>query len=141
MTDDETKARKRGQRSRRKGATGERDVRDLFRQAGFLARRSIGQYRTGSDAPDVLVEGIPELWIEVKRGQRCNIKAALAQAQRDCGRNDWPIAVTREDRAAPIVSMSFNNFAALLKRAYPEALAPVDGGYDANRDQDVDEEG
>lgn len=119
-------ATKRGRHSRRKGANGEREVRDLFRAAGFLARRSIGQYRTGSDAPDVLVEGIPDLWVEVKRGKRCNIKAALAQATRDCGKGDWPIAVTKEDHEKAVVSMSFDNFAALMRRAYPDAIAPVE---------------
>lgn len=119
-------ASKKGKHSRRKGATGEREVRDLFRAAGFLARRSIGQHRMGSDAPDVLVEGIPELWVEVKRGKRCNIKAALAQATRDCGKGQWPIAVTKEDHERAVVSMSFDNYAALMRRAYPEAIAPVE---------------
>lgn len=116
-----------GKKSRCKGARGELEVRDLFVAAGFSAKRSVGQSRIGSDSPDVIVERLDWLWIESKLGASPSIRAALRQAE-EASRavpGQVPVAVTRRDREPAIVSLRFDAFAALLRRAHPEAIAPL----------------
>ena len=45
--------------SRQKGARGERMFRDMFREAGFEARRG-QQFSGGTDSPDVVVPALPD---------------------------------------------------------------------------------
>jgi hypothetical protein len=116
-----------GKLSRDKGARGEREVAELFRQAGFDAKRSVGQYAESDNAPDVVVAGLGHLWLEVKRGAKTNIRAALRQAKEEAKPEQWPIAITRDDREpSAVVSMSFDVFAALLRKSYPEAVVQLD---------------
>lgn len=70
-----------GMMSKRKGKTGEREVAELLRQAGFAARRG-QQFSGGGDSPDV-VHDLPGVHIEVKRTERLAMWDALAQAGRD----------------------------------------------------------
>jgi hypothetical protein len=108
---------------RQKGKVGEREVANLFKAAGFDARRPAGQSFAGSDAADVQVHRLPHLWVEVKRGARTNVRAALRQAAEACKSEHWPIAVTRDDHEPqPVVSMKWDVFASLLSKAYPEAI-------------------
>lgn len=116
-----------GKASRDKGKRGEREVAERFREAGFDAKRSVGQSRCGSDAPDVVVDGLPWLWVEVKRGKKTNIRAALAQARFQCAADQVPISITRDDgEREAVVSMDWPLFAKVLKKAYPEALVQTD---------------
>lgn len=75
---------------RRKGAGGEREVAKLLTEAGFPCVRN---GRNGVTSDD-LRHGIPGVHIEVKRRERLNVSAAMAQASRDAdGRS--PIVVHR----------------------------------------------
>lgn len=106
-----------GARSRRKGATWERDVRDLFRAAGFTnAERGAQQSRAGDAMADV--EGTP-WWVEAKVGQRIDVIGALRQAEAAtdgrpvlavCKRN----AATGKGGPEVFVSMRWEEFARLL---------------------------
>lgn len=126
-----------GRYSRNKGASGEREVANLFRERGILASRTVGQGRSGGDAPDVTLPDLPWLWAEVKRGKMTFPKKALAQATAACGRTKTPVAITRDDRADTLVTLGFDFFVCLLKAAYPGAChgGPLPGV----RDDDADE--
>jgi hypothetical protein len=83
-----------GKHSRDKGKRGEREIRDAF-------VASYGQYfpRTtqsdGAYAPDI---DVPGLWVEVKRGKKPSLRAALRQAISDSAYTDRiPLAVVRDD--------------------------------------------
>lgn len=82
---------------RRKGATWERELAAHLRSEGIQAQRGIGQARRSSEVPDVDVAG---WWIEAKRHQRTNPKAALQQAIADAAENGEgriPVAVCRDN--------------------------------------------
>ena len=105
-----------GKMSRDKGRRGEREVVKLMVSLGFPEGSPMSpkpscfacdQYRGGEEAgPDVLAEGYGlKLALESKLGKRVSIKAAVAQAERDCPAGHLPVARTREDRQEAIVSM------------------------------------
>lgn len=98
-----------GLRSRRKGQSGEREVVEAFRQAGFpTARRCMqSQGAVGCD-----VEETP-FWLEVKRGKKVNVRTAIKQAAKDTdGRT--PIVVWRDDREPWRVDLSLEDFLRLV---------------------------
>ena len=104
----------RGRANRRKGASWEREVARLLRLIWPDAKRGL-QTRGGTkEVPDV--EGTP-FYLELKRGVRCNIKAALEQAASSSDGRP-PVAVTKEDAKRPIVSMYIEDWFNLLAAVY-----------------------
>lgn len=103
-----------GARSRRKGATWERDLAARWRERFHLeVKRGIGQMRDASEVADVT--GLPGFWVEAKHGAMPNPRAALAQAHEACGERPlWPIAVIKDDRRAPFVCMTLDDFEDLV---------------------------
>ena len=103
-----------GVRSRRKGATWERDLATRWRERfGVATKRGIGQMRDASEVPDV--DGLPGFWVEAKVGAMPNPRAALAQALEACGERPlWPIAVVKDDRRPPFVCMALDDFEDLV---------------------------
>ncbi|MBK7537537.1 MAG: hypothetical protein IPI49_19635 [Myxococcales bacterium] len=101
-----------GARSRRKGATWERELVALFRQAmpDAGAKRGL-QFRQGQEAPDV---DVPHFWVEAKHHHRTNIRAAMRQAIDAAGEGRWPVAVCKDDHATPLVTMRLDDFLALV---------------------------
>jgi hypothetical protein len=97
-----------GARSRRKGASYERDLVHRFREAmpGAEVRRGL-QSRSGGEVADVEV---PVFWVEAKRGKQPNIRAALRQAQAAAPKGRIPIAVVRDDRAEATVTLTLDDF-------------------------------
>lgn len=68
---------------RRKGAAGELEVAKLFISNGYDARRGgMGQSQGASITPDVVVETLPFLWIEVKRQAQTRPLEAIEQADK-----------------------------------------------------------
>lgn len=120
----------------RKGKVGEREAaHELRRVLGVEARRGC-QYQGGPDSPDVV--GLPGCHVEVKRTQRLNLGAALAQAIRDAGpavllvlhrsnRSPWLVSVRLDDlpQLAAVVAQ-------LATRATVDSPA-VDGPGAANK--------
>lgn len=95
-----------GRHSRNKGKRGEREVANALSDAGFVGIKRGWQARVGSTECDV--EGTP-WWLEVKRGKRCNPRAAYRQAVSDTdGR--MPVVVWRDDREDWMVTLSFKDF-------------------------------
>jgi hypothetical protein len=74
---------KTGKGRRNKGLGGEREARDYLKEQGFPeATRGLGQSRGGGKEQADCVQ-VGDLHVEVKRVEKLNIHAALAQAERD----------------------------------------------------------
>jgi hypothetical protein len=80
-----------------KGAAFERLIAREMRVIWPGARRGIGQARSASEVPDV--DGTP-YWVECKRMKKCNIKAAIRQAQ--AATDGRPILVVTKDDFGPV---------------------------------------
>lgn len=130
-----------GASQRNKGARGEREIATRFTDEGFRCKRMVGQYHVGSNAPDVMLEDLPNFWIEVKRGARTNIRAALRQAEEAKPHGHMAVAVTRDDNEpSPVVSLRFEEFAHILRKAYPDACTKqVSGNSPGKPDQEARE--
>ena len=96
-----------GKSQRDKGKRGERELAKKLQALDPEARRSFGQSRSGADAPDIIIDYDPPLWIECKVGKRPPTAKALQQAidalDEAVSRGTWPdsaipIACTRVDR-------------------------------------------
>ena len=101
-----------GQMSRRKGARFERWLVHRFREAmpGVDVRRGL-QSRGGEEVPDV---DAPPFWVEAKRGRKPNIRGALRQVIEAAPPGRIPIAVVRDDRAEPHVTLTLDDFLDLV---------------------------
>lgn len=106
-------ARVRGRKSRRKGKRGEREIVHAFEAAGFTARRGL-QSRDGRDAPDVIVDELPGVWVEVKTSARPQWESAMRQARAACG-GRIPVVVTRRDREVPYAHLPLADLLSLLR--------------------------
>ena len=102
-----------GAHSRRKGATFERELVHLFRDAmpGAEVRRGL-QSRSGDEVPDV---DCPVFWPEAKRGHKPNVRGALKQAIDAAPQGRIPVAVIRDDRAAPFAVLQLDDFLDLVR--------------------------
>jgi hypothetical protein len=100
--------------ARRKGVEFEREVvRRLAAVFGRAFVRHGVKSAAGHPPADVVV---PRMWIECKSHRRANPRAALRQADggaRAEGR--WPVAVCKDNGQPPLVTMSFEDFVALLR--------------------------
>ena len=97
-----------GLTSRNKGKRGERELAKYLTAAGFPAVR--GQQHCGRDGnADVICESLP-VYIECKRTNRLNLKAAYEQAVRDAPDNMPPAVFHRADHADWFVTISLDDF-------------------------------
>ena len=105
--------------SKRKGARGERQVRDLFRDVGLTARRG-QQYAGNPDAPDVIVEAVSDDWhIESKWVEgicSAKMRAAITQAQTDSGGKAWTV-FHKENNFQWLVTLDARDFVSLLRKS------------------------
>jgi hypothetical protein len=110
--------------ARQKGARGELEVAHLFTDMGYPAYRGIVQTQSSSRAPDVCVEKLPFLWVEVKRGSATAPLAALEQCDEALTSNkkySCAVAFTRNDRdtwkvwmrGADAIKLNFEGFTSL----------------------------
>ena len=82
--------------SRAKGCRGERELRDVLREAGFLKSYRTQQYSgKGPDASDVTCPELPSIYWECKRVEAGNPYVWMEQAERDAG-----LWMTRADAEA-----------------------------------------
>lgn len=111
-----------GRASREKGKRGERLAVALCRLLWPSAVRTISQARGGGEACDV--SGTP-YHVEVKVGARPNILAAVRQAKGDSkGARPW-LVFSKRDREQPLVTMSWETFAALYASANGKNVEPA----------------
>ena len=102
--------------SRRKGADGERELANFLKDRGIEARRG-QQFSGGTDSPDV-VTAMAGLHLEVKRTEKFNAYAAMAQADNDAASDDIPVVVHRRNRQRWLAVVDFEDFLNILKDAY-----------------------
>lgn len=102
-----------GLRSRRKGATFERELVWRFREVmpGADVKRGL-QSRDGGEVADV---DCPVFWVEAKRGKKPNVRGALRQAETAAGSGRIPLAVIKDDRSPAFVTMGLEDFLELVK--------------------------
>jgi hypothetical protein len=77
---------------RAKGKRGELELRNLLRKHGYetAKRTAMLQTTTGSEAADVSCDQLP-IWWECKRTEKCQPRAFLAQACKDCDKESLPV--------------------------------------------------
>jgi len=86
--------------SKNKGASFEREVAQILREAGFDARRGC-QFSGGAESPDV-VSNFP-FHIEAKRVEKLNLDKALEQSKKDAGKNKFCV-IHRKSRQVPMIT-------------------------------------
>jgi hypothetical protein len=102
-----------GAHSRRKGAGFERVLVQRFREVmpDVEVRRGL-QYRAGEEAADV---EIPCFWVEAKHHRKVNIRQAFRQALAACKPGRWPVAICKDNREEPLVTMQLDDFLDLVR--------------------------
>ena len=105
-----------GKMSQNKGRTAERELAAILQQHGYDVRP--GTALNYGQEPDIV--GLKNVHIEVKRRENVNLSAALEQAERDSGRfGGLPAVFHRKNRENWRVTMTFDSWIALYKRAFP----------------------
>lgn len=112
-----------GASQRRKGAVGEREAADALYEATGMAWRRTAPLQThggGRDRPDIDCDDTPApgLHTEVKRGRRVGIRAALRQAEGDCGAR-VPWVLWRDDRDEWTVTVRLRHLRQLARLLWP----------------------
>lgn len=102
-----------GRRSKRKGATGERELAATLTEAGFECRR--GYQTDGKIVADVI--GLPHIRIECKRVEQLNLLKALQQAERDADPLELPAVFHRRNREPWQVTMTLDHWLKLYEKA------------------------
>ena len=93
---------KKRKNSRAKGSRCEREAAAFLRGLGFKARR--GQQFSGlGGAPDVVVDDLPNVWVEVKAVEALDLgnglfEAAWKQAWRDAADHQTPVLLWKRNR-------------------------------------------
>ena len=100
--------------SRAKGKRGELEFAKLLRDNGLVAYRG-QQFRGGEDSPDVVCETLPDIYFEVKRVERLDLVAAMAQACRDCGAKT-PVVAHRKNGTPWLITMRIDDWLTLIRQ-------------------------
>ena len=102
--------------SKRKGTGGEHEIVDLLHGYGIRAFRNDQIYKSGKNNPDVEAEiaGVP-FHLEVKRVEKLNVPAAVAQAERDASEDHFPAVAHRRNREKWLLTVPLVPFLDLLK--------------------------
>jgi len=105
-----------GSRSQRKGAAGERELKDKLRGYGYDIER--GGSMTFGEVPDLT--GLPGVHIECKRVERLNVPEAMQQAVRDADRfhDGMPVLFHRRSRSPWLVTLRMEDFMQLYTRSH-----------------------
>lgn len=101
--------------SKRKGATGEREVANILKGRGYDARR--GQQFCGANG-DADVIGIPGIHIEVKRTESFQLWNALEQSKNDARPYEKPIVVHRKNNKQWVVVQPFEDWLDMYEGKY-----------------------
>lgn len=98
--------------SKRKGATGERELSNKLKEYGYKCRR--GQQYCGANG-DADVVGLPGIHVECKRVERLNIYDAISQAKADKKDNEFGVVFHRKDRCEWLVTMTLEDWIKIYK--------------------------
>jgi Holliday junction resolvase len=98
--------------SKRKGASGERELSKKLTELGYKSRR--GQQYCGADgSPDVI--GLDGIHIECKRTEALRLYDALTQAQHDKRDGELPAVFHRRSRSEWLVIMTLEDWINLYR--------------------------
>lgn len=98
--------------SKRKGATGERELAKALREYGYETRR--GQQYCGANG-DADVVGLPHIHIECKRVEKLNLDNAMSQAISDARADEMPAVFHRKSHAEWLVTIPLKHFIEIYK--------------------------
>lgn len=103
-----------GRSSQRKGAGGEKELREILQREGYAVER--GGSMTFGEVPDL--SGLPGVHIEVKRVERLNLSEAMKQAIRDAERfgDGMPTVFHRKNREGWQVTMRLEDWLSIYKK-------------------------
>lgn len=102
---------------RRKGKTWEQDVARRFREVVPESRRT-GYHQVAREGSGIACDvSAAPFRIECKAGARPPILRALEQARQGCPEGWYPIAVCKQDRREPTVTISLDDFLELVAQA------------------------
>ena len=101
-------------RPKAKGCDGEREFAELMTVHGYPAHRGVQWVDLFNQEPDVILDTLPQIHVEVKRVDRLNIHKALAQAERDAGPSQTPIVAFRRNRGPWFIAMRFEDWVCSL---------------------------
>ena len=98
----------------RKGKTGEIELRELLREAGYPVER--GASANFGTIPDIV--GLPGVHCEVKRVEHLNLNVAMNQSIRDAQKfkDGFPAVFHRKNRSPWLVTMLFPDWLKLYAR-------------------------
>lgn len=102
--------------SKRKGTAGEHELETLLQGYGIRAYRNDQIFKGGKGNPDVAAEiaGI-SIHFEVKRVERLNISAAMAQAEKDALPDHLPAVAHRRNREKWLLTVPLVPFMNILQ--------------------------
>ena len=100
--------------SRRKGASGERELAGVLRDYGYTEAKR-GQQFCGINGNADIVDALPKIHIEAKRVERLNLYDAMAQSKRDARKGELPAVFHRKNRSKWLVTMELDDFMRIYK--------------------------
>jgi hypothetical protein len=101
--------------SRAKGAAGERELAEKFRDMGYTSRRT-QQFCGAAGDSDVEVSELPGLFVESKRCQRLNIHAVMDQAVSDASpQKKLPVVCHRRNGAEWLLTVRLDDLHQLVR--------------------------
>lgn len=112
----------------RKGKRCERQVRDLFRENGYLKARRGRQYSGSPDSPDVVIPELPGIHVEAKCVEHLNLRDAIEQAQRDAGDDQIPVVFHKRNNSPWLVTMTADDWFVMCREWMPPCLKENQGG-------------
>jgi Holliday junction resolvase len=104
--------------SREKGKRGERMLRDVLREHGFLKSRRGQQFCGTPDSPDVICDELPSIHWEIKNCQRGNLCDWMDQAVHDCRSNvssKMPVVAHKRNHRPWLAVLLMDDLLQLLK--------------------------
>lgn len=107
-------AQKRGRSSRCKGASGERELRDKLRELlGIDCSRGC-QFKGARDSPDIKMPEDSGLYVECKRVEKLNLRAAVNKATEEA-EDLCPIVCHRTNRNSWLITAELDNLPRLAR--------------------------
>lgn len=92
--------------SKRKGTAGEHELVNILHGYGIRAFRNDQIFKSGQNNPDVEAEiSGTKIHLEVKRVEKLNVSAAVAQAERDAAEGYLPVVAHRRNREQWLITI------------------------------------
>jgi hypothetical protein len=103
--------------SRAKGCRGEREFRDVLREAGYCKAIRGQQFHGGPESPDVNCPELPEIHFEVKRVEKGNPHNWVDQCESDAKPNQYRVVAHKKNNKRWLAIMPMNDFLEIVRRS------------------------